>query len=158
MTRTAGRLALVAAAVLSTACGVGGGKSATPEQVAVQWLQAKASYDGGKEWELESPAYRAGATKDQAVQEAKRTKAEDCPTPKASGCLFPKGVAFRPTGQRQEGRCRRVFVHERYPDGNTSEGAVIVLPVDDNWRVIDWSPGMPDAQLEAGAARDCGVS
>ena len=150
-------LATAAAAVLAAACG-GEGKPASPEKVAVEWLQAKADYDGGKEWDLEAPGYRATEDRKQAVEEAKREKARECPKPDASDCVFPKGVMFKATGQRQEARCLRVFVRDEGPGGKRNEGAVVLIRVDGTWRVRDWLSVMPQAELKLDAARDCGVS
>jgi hypothetical protein len=149
--------AATAAALLTTGCGARG-QPTSPDQVAVRWLQAMAAYDGDQQWELETPAYRARRTKEQAIADRQRDKAQECPTPDASGCLFPKGVTFKATGHREEGRCRRVFVEDNEPGGTTRHGAVIVLRVGDDWRVRDWKAILPDDHLEAAAARDCGVS
>ncbi|MGH9021812.1 MAG: hypothetical protein ACRDV9_01710 [Acidimicrobiia bacterium] len=155
--RTTAWLGAVGAAGFFVAGCSGGGSAATPEQVAVNWLGAKAAYDGGAEWDLEAPPYRAGRTREQAAQERQREQAQECPTSDASGCLFPSGIDFQATGQRPEGDCLRVFVRTREPDGRTSDGAVTVMRVDDNWRVRDWQAVLPEDELIGGAARDCGV-
>jgi hypothetical protein len=146
-----------AAAVLAAGCG-GDSKPASPDKVAVEWLQAKAAYDGGKEWDLTAPGRRSTAVRGEAVEKRKRERAQECPESDSSGCLFPKGVEFRATGKRDEGRrCARVFVTTKRPSGATSEGAVVILRVEREWRVREWLPALPQNELSPGTAQDCGA-
>lgn len=150
-------LATATAAVLAAGCG-GDSKPAGPEKVAVEWLQAKADYDGGKEWDLTAVGLRAAAERDQAIEKRKREKANECPRADSSGCLFPKDVKFSARGQREEGRCFRVIVRDEASGVQGHEGAVALIRDGRDWRVRAWVPGFPDGDLDLGAARDCGAS
>jgi hypothetical protein len=150
-------LATATAAVIAAGCG-GDGKPATPEKVAVEWLQAKAAYDGGKEWDLEAPGRRGGADRKEAVEKRKREKAQECPERDDPDCLFPSGVQFTAVRQQKDGRCIRVFVRAIEKGDKTHEEAVAVIRVDEEWRVRDWKALLPGDALSASAARDCGVS
>jgi hypothetical protein len=147
------------AAIALVLVGCSGGESKVIlEQVAVQWLQAKVAYDGGMEWDLEAFLYRAGRIRDEAVEEWAKERQVECPKFGDSGCLFFKGVEFEAIGQRPEGECRRVFVRTTEPSGKIFVGAVTVIQVDDQWLVRDWRALLSEDELEAGVARDCGVS